>query len=110
MGQHEQNFNAASLELMEARNRKQELERENTDLNNVEEQLRGELNDVGGRLEREEQSKESKLNNCRAVKENFDESPENLMIMAEIESQKNAYLLNALSYLCNNQVLGNEVP
>jgi hypothetical protein len=34
--------------------------------------------------------------------EAFDESPENLMVLAEIESQKNAFLLNALSNLCNN--------
>lgn len=39
------------------------------------------------RLERAEQSKESKLNNVRAVRgENFDESPENLMVLAEVES------------------------
>ena len=33
MGQLEQNFNAASLELMEERNRQQEITRENNDLN-----------------------------------------------------------------------------
>lgn len=66
---------------------------------------------MAGRLERAEQSKESKLNNVRSVVgDGFDESPQNLMVLAEIESQKNAYLLNALSYLVNNQVLGNEVP
>lgn len=69
------------------------------------------MQQVAQGLERAEQSKESKLNNCRAVRgEGFDESPENLMVLAEIESQKNAYLLNALSHMVNNQVLGNEVP
>jgi len=39
----------------------------------------------------------------RAVRgEQFDDSPENLMVLAEVESQKNAYLLNALSHLINN--------
>ena len=47
----------------------------------------------------------------RAVRgDGFDESPENLMVLAEVEREKSAYLLNALSYLVNNQVLGNEVP
>ena len=32
------------------------------------------------------------------------------MVLAEVEREKSAYLLNALSYLVNNQVLGNEVP
>lgn len=53
----------------------------------------------------------SKLNNCRSVRgQGFDESPENLLVLAEVEAQKSAYMLNALSHLVNNQVLGNEVP
>ena len=32
------------------------------------------------------------------------------MVLAEVESQKNAYLLNALSYLVSNPALGNEMP
>ena len=55
------------------------------------------------RLDRAEQSKESKLNNCRSVRgDGFDESPENLMVLAEMENQKTQFLLNALSYLTNN--------
>lgn len=51
------------------------------------------------------------MNNVRALRgDGFDESPENLIVLAEIESQKNAYLLNALSYLVNNRVLGEEMP
>ena len=39
----------------------------------------------------------------RAVRgDGFDESPENLMVLAEVEREKSVYLLNALSYLCNN--------
>ena len=58
---------------------------------------------MAGKLERAEQSKESKLNNCRQVRgEGFDESPEHLMVLAEVESQKSAFLLNALSHLANN--------
>ena len=54
---------------------------------------------------------QSKMNNCRAVRgEGFDESPENLMVLAEVESQKNAFLLNALSNLVNNQVLNEQAP
>lgn len=58
---------------------------------------------MGQGLERAEQSKESKLNNVRSVRgEGFDESPENLMVLAEVEREKTAHMLNALSYLCNN--------
>lgn len=42
--------------------------------------------------------------------EGFDESPENLMVLAECEREKSNYLLNALAHLVNNQVLNNEVP
>lgn len=42
----------------------------------------------------------------RAVRgDGFDESPENLMVLAEAESQKTAFLLNALSHMTNNQVM-----
>lgn len=62
-------------------------------------------------MDRAEQSKESRLNNVRSVRgPGFDDSPENLVVLAQIESEKNAYLLNALSYLVNNQVIGQEVP
>lgn len=111
MGQLEQNFKTASLELIEIRNMRQDFDRRANDLNQAADQATKEVEDMKTRLERAEQSKESKLNNVRSVMgEGFDESPQNLMVLAEIESQKNAYLLNALSYLVNNQVLGNEVP
>ncbi len=111
MGQLEQNFKTASLELIDIRNSKQEIEREFNDIAAMHQQLDGETQAIGQGLERAEQSKEAKLNNVRSVRQDgFDESPENLMVLAEVESQKNAFLLNALSNLCNNQVLGQEVP
>lgn len=62
-------------------------------------------------IDRLEQRKESRLNNVRAVRgQGFDESPENLMALAQVEREKSEYLLNALSYLINNQVLSSEVP
>lgn len=43
------------------------------------------------------------MNNCRSVRgDGFDDSPENLMVLAEIEREKSDYLLNALSHLVNN--------
>ena len=42
--------------------------------------------------------------------EGFDQSPENLMILAEIENQKNAFLYNALSHLINDPVINQEAP
>ena len=47
----------------------------------------------------------------RAVKgEGFDNSPENLMILAEVENTKNAFLLNAISQLINDPVINQEAP
>ena len=107
----EQSFKAASLELIEGRKRKQEIDREVNDTNQIKQQIENELNDIGGRLERGEQSMQSKMNNVRSVRgEGFDESPENLMVLAEVESQKNAFLMNALSHLINNQVLNEQAP
>ena len=50
------------------------------------------------------------MNNVRALRPDFDESAENMMILADVENEKNAFLLNALSHLVNDQVLGNEMP
>ena len=41
----------------------------------------------------------------RRVVDNFDESPQNLAVLYEVEREKNAYLLNALSHLVNNPVM-----
>ena len=62
-------------------------------------------------MNRAAQRKDAKANNVRAVKgEGFDNSPENLMILAEIENQKNAFLLNAIAHLINDQVINQEAP
>ena len=62
-------------------------------------------------MERAAQKKEAKQNNVRAVRgEGFDNSPENLMILAEVENQKNAFLLNAIAHLINDQVINQEAP
>ena len=111
MGQLEQNFKTASLELVDIRGQRNEIEQDANEHNQVHQQMDAEANEVAQRLGQGEASRDSKLNNVRQVRgEQFDESSENKMVLAEMESEKNAYLLNALSYLCNNQVLGNEVP
>mgnify|MGYP000672136204 CR=1 FL=1 len=46
MGQLEQNFKTASLELIDNRNRRQEIEREGNDLDQMQQQINGELNQV----------------------------------------------------------------
>ena len=46
------------------------------------------------------------MNNARAVRgADFDESPENLAVLFEVEREKNAFLLNAMSHLVNNPVM-----
>jgi hypothetical protein len=56
------------------------------------------VNQIGSRIDRLVQSKDSKLNNVRHVKgQDFDRSGTNLSILAEIEAQKSQYLLNAIT-------------
>ena len=61
------------------------------------------MQQVAQRRERTEQKRESNHNNVRSVRgEGFDESAENMMVLAECEREKSDYLLNALSHLVNN--------
>ena len=49
-------------------------------------------------MDRLNQSKDSRLNNVRTVKgDGFDESPEHMAVLAEVESTKSQFLLNAIS-------------
>ena len=106
MGIHEQNFKSASLELVQIRNQKTEGEREDGEVAQVHQQADQELQAIVQGLDRANQSKESRLNNARAVRgQGFDESPENLAVLFEVEREKNAYMLNALSHLVNNPVM-----
>jgi len=106
MGIHEQNFKSASLELVQIRNQKTEGEREDSEVAQVHQQADQELQVIVQGLDRANQSKESRLNNARAVRgQAFDDSPENLAVLFEVEREKNAYMLNALSHLVNNPVM-----
>ena len=103
MGQLEQNFKTASLELVDIRGQRNELEQDANEHNQIHQQMDQEANEIAQRLGQGEASRDSRLNNVRQVRgEQFDDSAENKMVLAEMESEKNAYLLNALSYLCNN--------
>lgn len=76
MGQLEQNFKTASLELIEIRNQRQDFDRQVNELGQINEQVNQEIEENAQRIQRAEQSKESKLNNVRSVfGEGFDESP-----------------------------------
>jgi len=87
MGQLEQNFKTASLELVQIRNGKQEIDREHDDAVQMHQQADQELQVLSQGLARVQESKESKLNNVRAVAgEGFDESPENLTVLYEVEA------------------------
>ena len=56
------------------------------------------INQLGSKIDRLISSKDSKLNNVRHAKGGqFDDSHENLAILAEVESAKSQYLINAIS-------------
>ena len=103
MGQLEQNFRTASLELVDIRNQRQDIDRETNEMNQIIGQADQELQQVAARQERTEQKREANHNNVRAVRgDGFDESADNMMVLAECEREKSDYLLNALSHLVNN--------
>ena len=92
------NFDTASRELMEIRGEKNELERRGNQVNQNKEQLQKELEEQFAIVDRAAQSKDSKLNNVRAVRGNdFDESSTHIEILAEVEQEKHNHLINAVA-------------
>ena len=80
-------------------------------MNQIGQQIDAEINEISQGLERQNQTKQARENNCRAVKgEGFEESAENKYVLAQATSEKNNMLLNALSYLCNDQMVHNDAP
>ena len=72
---------------MEIRNDKNEVDRNKNEIDQRRTQIESEVNNIVSKLARVQSSKDSKLNNVRAVRgDDFDDSPENLMVLAEIES------------------------
>ena len=85
--QLQSNFETASRELNEIRAEKNELDANNNEIQANRQRTEQEAQDAAQKLQRAQQSQEAKLNNVRAVKgAQFDQSPENLMILAEAEN------------------------
>jgi len=62
-------------------------------------------------LDRAARARDNKLQNVRAVRgETFDESPENVEIIAQNERAKQEHLLNALSVVINDPFVAQELP
>lgn len=62
-------------------------------------------------MERATRARDSKLQNVRAVKgEQFDETAENIEIIAQNERAKQQHLLNALSVVINDPFVAQELP
>lgn len=64
----QQTFESASREIMQVRNEKNELERRGQEVAQTNEQADKELNDMNTKIQRSVNSKESKLNNVKAVR------------------------------------------
>jgi len=109
--QLQSNFETASRELNEIRGEKNDIDANGNEINQRRQENDQEYQHNAQMVERAAQQKDAKQNNARAVKgEGFDQSPENMMILAEIENQKNAFLCNALSHLINDPVINQEAP
>ena len=109
--QLQSNFETASRELNEIRGEKNDIDANGNEINQRRQENDQEYQHNQQMVERATQQKDAKQNNARAVKgEGFDQSPENMMILAEIENQKNAFLCNALSHLINDPVINQEAP
>jgi len=83
---------------MDVRAEKNDIDRRTQEISQGVQSVDQDLNSMDNRIERLNQSKDTKLDNVRTVKgEGFDESPEHMAILAEIESTKSQFLLNAIS-------------
>jgi len=92
---------------MEIRTEKNDLDRMGSELSQNIQAVNAEIDSALRSQDRLAQARESRLNNVRQVRgEGFDDSNENVMVLAEVESQKGAYLMNALASLVNDPVLG----
>lgn len=105
------NFDNASRELMEIRAEKNDLDVKGQEVNYTKDQVNNELEDAKNRITRAANSKQSKLNNVRAVMgDKFDESAEHVEILADVERSKHQHLLNAISLLVSDPVISSELP
>lgn len=83
------NFDNASRELMEIRAEKNDLDVRGQEVNYNKDAVSKELDDAKERMGRVADSKQSKLNNVRAVMgDKFDESAEHFEILADVERNK----------------------
>jgi hypothetical protein len=83
---------------MDVRAEKNDLERRVRETAELLQGVDQDVTQLATRMGRLEQSKDSKLNNVRHVKgQDFENSGVNLSILAEVESAKSQYLLNAIS-------------
>ena len=83
---------------MEIRAEKNDLDRRDQDVITNSNQIEQDCNDLQTRCQRAEQSRDSKLNNVRAVRgADFEQQAVFSQIMCEVEQTKNQHLLNALS-------------
>lgn len=83
---------------MQIRNEKNDLERKGQEIQQSGDHIEREVNDLSNKIQRANQSRESKLNNVRAVRgQDFEQSAIYMQILAEVEQTKNKHLLNALS-------------
>jgi hypothetical protein len=109
--QMQSNFDGASRELMEIRNERNMAERGFGEAAQINENINKDLQDADARLDNLARSRDSKLNNVRAVKgENFEETHEYLEIMAQDQRAKQQHLLNALSVIINDPFVTQEMP
>jgi len=104
------NFDGASRELMEIRNERNFAERGLNEAAQINENINRELGDADQRIDRVARARDSKLNNVRAVRENFDDSHENMEILAQNERAKQQHMLNALSVVITDPFVAQELP
>merc|ERR1711957_213207 len=109
--QMQSNFDGASRELMEIRNERNFAERGYNEAAQINENINRDLGDADQKIDRVARARDTKLNNVRAVKgETFDDSHENLEILAQNERAKQQHMLNALSVICTDPFVAQELP
>lgn len=92
----QKDYDEDARRLMEIKTKQQQVSKQVDDMSIVRERMDREIADQIEKIQRAQKTFQSKLNNVKSVKGDFENTKENFEILTEIESLKNKNLLSAL--------------
>lgn len=98
----QKDYDDDARQLMEIRNKQQQHQKQNEATQMEQDRFNKDINTAMQKINRVNQQFESSYNNVKQVKgEDFDNTTDNIEVMAHVEGQKTEHLLNALSVIIN---------